>query len=77
MRLVSPRRDADLVERAPEAIAGMRIVMTQVGRPMSGSGADEDQSQTILQLVGKFFQLVRALFVRRNGNGGLRFANST
>lgn len=75
MRLVSARRDADLMDRAPKAIAGMRIVMAQVGRPLSGSGADEHQSQTILQLVGKSFQLVRAFFVRRNGNGGLCFVN--
>src|SRR5439155_21433682 len=31
MRLISARRDADLVERAPKAIAGTRVVMTQVG----------------------------------------------
>jgi len=60
MRFVSSRRDADLMDRAPEAIAGMRIVMAQVGRPLSGGGADEDQFQTILQLVGKFFQRDRA-----------------
>jgi hypothetical protein len=28
MRFISARRDADLVDRAPKAIAGMRIVMT-------------------------------------------------
>ncbi len=31
MRLISARRDADLVERRPKAIAGTRVVMTQVG----------------------------------------------
>lgn len=62
MRFVSSRRDANLMDRAPKAIAGMRLVMAQVGRPLAGGGADEDQSQTILQLVGKFFQLVRAFF---------------
>jgi hypothetical protein len=31
MRLISARRYADLVDRAPEAIAGMRVVMTYVG----------------------------------------------
>jgi len=30
MRLVSARRDTDLVDRAPEAIAAMRVVMAQV-----------------------------------------------
>ena len=28
MRLISARRDADLVDRAPKAIAGMRVVVT-------------------------------------------------
>jgi len=31
MRFISARRDADLVDRAPKAIAGMRIVMAYVG----------------------------------------------
>jgi len=31
MRFISARRDADLVERAPKAIAGMRVVMAFVG----------------------------------------------
>ncbi len=44
MRLISARRDADLVDRAPKAIAGMRVVMTDVGGSLAGSGADEDQS---------------------------------
>ena len=73
MRFVSPRRDADLMDRAPEAIAGMRVVMAQLGRPLAGGGADEDEAETVLQLVGKFFQRVRAFVVRRNGNGGLSF----
>lgn len=60
MRLVSSRRNANLMDRAPKAVAGMRIIVAQVGRPLSGSSADEDQPQTILQLVGEFFQRVRA-----------------
>ncbi len=44
MRFIPARRDADLVDRAPKAIAGMRVVMTCVGCPPTGSGADEDQS---------------------------------
>ena len=74
MRFVSSRRDADLMDRAPKAIAGMRVVMTQIGRPLAGGGADEDKAETGLQLVGEFFQYVRAFFVRRNRNGRLRFA---
>ena len=31
MRFIEARRDADLVERTPKAIAGMRVVMTHVG----------------------------------------------
>jgi hypothetical protein len=69
MRLVSARRYADLVNCAPKAIAGMRVVMAQVGRPLSGSGADEDQSQLIPKLVGKHFQRVRTLFVK-SGDAG-------
>jgi hypothetical protein len=58
VRFVPSRRDADLVERAPKAIAGMRVVMANVCRPLSGSGADEDQSKMFLKLVGKLFQSV-------------------
>ena len=63
MRFIPARGDADLVDRAPEAIAGMRVVMAQIGRPLSGSGADEDQPKMFLKLVRKFFQRVRTLFV--------------
>ena len=31
MRFIPARRDADLVDRAPKAIAGMRVVVTCVG----------------------------------------------
>ena len=31
MRFISARRDADLVDRPPKSIAGMRVVMTYVG----------------------------------------------
>ncbi len=31
MRLISARRDADLVDRAPKPIAGMRVIVTFVG----------------------------------------------
>ena len=44
MRFISARSDADLMDRAPKAIAGMRIVMAYVGGSLAGGGADEDQS---------------------------------
>jgi hypothetical protein len=44
MRFISARRDADLVDRAPKTIAGMRIVMTYVGGSLAGGGADEDEA---------------------------------
>jgi len=64
MRLVPARRDADLVQRAPKAIAGMRVVVAQVGRPLSGGGADEDQAKVLLKLVREFFQCVGTVFVK-------------
>jgi hypothetical protein len=59
MRFVSARRDADLVERAPKAIAGMRVVMAFVGGSLAGGSADEDEAQVILELVRKFLHRVR------------------
>ncbi len=56
MRRVSARRDADLMDRAPEAIAGMRVVMAEVGRPLARRGANEDEAEVGLELVGQFFQ---------------------
>lgn len=53
-RLKAARRDADLVDRAPEPIAGMRVVVAEVGRPLAGGGADEDEAQAGLELVGEF-----------------------
>ena len=44
MRFILARRYADPVDRAPKAIAGMSIIMTYLGCPLSSSGADEDQS---------------------------------
>jgi hypothetical protein len=64
MRLVSARGYADLVERAPKTITAMRVVMAYVSRPLSSSGADEDQSQLIPKLVRKHFQRVRTFFVK-------------
>ena len=64
MRRVPARRDADLVEREPEAIAGMRVVMAEVGGPLARGGADEDEAEVGLKLVGEFFQDVRNLFIK-------------
>ena len=58
MRLVSARRYADIVQRAPKSIAGMRVVMAQVGGPLARGGADEDQSQLFPKLVRKLFHRV-------------------
>ena len=56
MRLVAARCDADLVERAPKAIAATRVVMAQIGGALSGGGADEYEAEARLKLVGKLFQ---------------------
>ena len=55
MRRIPARRDADLVNRAPEAIAGMRVVMAHIGRPRTCRRADEDEAKIMLELVRKFF----------------------
>jgi hypothetical protein len=47
VRVISARRDPGLVDGAPEAIAGMGVIVADVGRPLPGSGADEDQFQTV------------------------------
>ena len=60
MRLISAWRDADLVDRAPEAVAGTGVVMAYVGGSLSGGGADEYEAQVRLKLVGELFQLARA-----------------
>ncbi len=54
-RFVKARRQADLMDRAPKAIAGVRVVVAHVGRPRTCGGADEDQSQILLKLIRKLF----------------------
>jgi hypothetical protein len=54
MRLVSARRDPDLVDGAPEAIAGMRVVMACFSGAAASRGPDEDQPQVIPKLVREF-----------------------
>jgi hypothetical protein len=56
MRRVPARRDADLVDRAPEAIAGMGVVMAEVSGSLARGRADEDEAQVVCKLVGEFFQ---------------------
>ena len=43
MRLILAWRYPGLVDGAPKAIAGMGVIVAHVGRPLSSSGADEDQ----------------------------------
>lgn len=65
MRRVAARRDADLVDGAPEAIAGTSVVVARLGGTLAGGGADEDESQVGLELVGEFFQTECILFLSR------------
>src|SRR5260221_14238402 len=53
MRLIEPRREPDRMDRAPEAVAGMRIIVAEIRRPLPGGGADKDESQIVLKLVGE------------------------
>jgi hypothetical protein len=53
VRLISAPGGADLVDRAQEAIAGMRVVVAEVSRPLSGRGAGEDEAKVVLELVGE------------------------
>ena len=52
-RLIPPRRDAGLMDRAPEAVAGMGVVMPELGRARAGRGADEDEAEIGTELVGE------------------------
>lgn len=52
-RLIAPRRDAGLMDRAPEAVAGMGVVVPELGRARAGSGADEDEAEVGKELVGE------------------------
>jgi hypothetical protein len=72
MRLISARRDADLVDRAPKAIAGMRVVVTYIGGSLAGGGADEDEAQMFLKLVRKVLHGVRPF----RGSWGMPNTNS-
>lgn len=51
--LIAPRRDAGLMQRAPEAVAGMGVVVPELGRARRGGGADEDEAEVGTELVGE------------------------
>jgi hypothetical protein len=68
IRRVPARRDADLLECAPKAIAGMRVVMAEVGRTLGSGGADKDEAEVRLELVGEFFQPQATFRQIRNTN---------
>jgi hypothetical protein len=55
---ITPRRDAGLMQRAPEAVAGMGVIVPDRGRARAGRGADEDQAQVGAELVGEAVSIV-------------------
>jgi hypothetical protein len=65
MRLIEPRRDADRMNRAPEAVAGMRIVVAEIGGTLSGSGADKDEAEVRLELVGEAVHVGGATSIKK------------
>ncbi|MGY3456900.1 hypothetical protein ACVWW5_002350 [Bradyrhizobium sp. LM3.4] len=55
-RLITPRRDAGLMDRAPEAVARMGVVVPELGRARACGGADEDEAEVFAKLVGEAVQ---------------------
>jgi len=41
------------MQRAPEAVAGMGVVVPELGRPRRSGGADEDEAEVGAELVGE------------------------
>jgi hypothetical protein len=41
------------MDRAPEAIAGMGVVVPELSRARAGGGADEDEAEIGTELVGE------------------------
>jgi hypothetical protein len=41
------------MDRAPEAVAGMGVVVPELGRARAGGGADEDEAEVGAELVGE------------------------
>jgi hypothetical protein len=50
---MSPGRDADLVQCAPEAIAGMGVVVANAGGSCAGRRANEDKAEIGAKLIGQ------------------------
>jgi hypothetical protein len=41
------------MDRTPEAVAGMGVVVSELGRARRGGGADEDEAEVGVELVGE------------------------
>jgi hypothetical protein len=52
-RLIPPRRDPGLMDRAPEAVAGMGVIVSEFSRARRGGGADEDEAEVGAEKVGE------------------------
>lgn len=44
------------MDRAPEAVAGMGVIMPELGRARRGGGADKDEAEVLPELVGEAVQ---------------------
>ena len=49
--LMSPGGDPDLMQRAPEAVAGMRVVVADTGGSRAGRRANEDEAKVGTELI--------------------------
>lgn len=56
-RLIAPRRDAGLMDRAPEAVARMGVVVPEFGRARACGGTDEDEAEVGTELVGEAVEI--------------------
>ena len=52
-RLMTPRRDPDLMQCAPEAVAGMSVVVPDTGGASAGRRANEDEAEVGAKLIGQ------------------------
>jgi len=55
--LIAPRRDPGLMDRAPEAVTGIGVVVPELGRARRGGGADEDEPEVGKEKVGEAMEL--------------------
>ena len=51
--LMSPGGDPDLMQRTPEAVAGMGVVVADAGGSGAGRRADEDEAKVGAELIGQ------------------------